>query len=91
VPLEYIHQNIKEFLLVPYHGACIHVPPPPLYQIVHVTSTEGFQIKKLFDSVLVTGTLETILTSTRLDDTQENVDIGYKIENAIVTEYIEEN
>ncbi len=37
VPLEYddTHQ-IKEFLLVPYFGACIHTPPPPPNQIIHV-------------------------------------------------------
>jgi len=29
--------ELKEFLLVPYFGACIHVPPPPANQIIHVT------------------------------------------------------
>ena len=36
VPLEYKGDNIHEFLLVPYFGACIHSPPPPANQIVHV-------------------------------------------------------
>jgi hypothetical protein len=27
---------LKEFLLVPYFGACIHVPPPPANQIVYI-------------------------------------------------------
>ena len=36
VPLEDNSQKISEFLLVPYAGACIHVPPPPPNQMVHV-------------------------------------------------------
>lgn len=29
IPLEGTESNITEFLLVPFFGACIHVPPPP--------------------------------------------------------------
>ena len=36
VPLEDSKEGLKEFLLVPYFGACIHSPPPPANQIVHV-------------------------------------------------------
>ena len=36
VPLEDLAAGIKEFLLVPYFGACVHSPPPPANQIVHV-------------------------------------------------------
>ena len=36
VPLEEVKGELKEFLLVPYFGACIHSPPPPANQIVHV-------------------------------------------------------
>jgi hypothetical protein len=36
VPLERKGEQILEFLLVPYFGACIHVPPPPANQIIHV-------------------------------------------------------
>nr|WP_242469557.1 DUF3299 domain-containing protein [Rhabdochromatium marinum] len=28
VPLEFDFDELSEFLLVPYYGACIHVPPP---------------------------------------------------------------
>ena len=38
VPLEYKGDEIREFLLVPYFGACIHTPPPPANQIVHVVA-----------------------------------------------------
>ena len=36
VPLEDNSESVTEFLLVPYLGACIHTPPPPPNQIVHV-------------------------------------------------------
>ncbi|MEO8924216.1 MAG: DUF3299 domain-containing protein [Caldimonas sp.] len=32
VPLEEVRGGLKEFLLVPYFGACIHTPPPPANQ-----------------------------------------------------------
>ena len=36
VPLERRGMLIEDFLLVPYFGACIHTPPPPSNQIIHV-------------------------------------------------------
>lgn len=89
VPLEYEDENIKEFLLVPYHGACIHVPPPPLYQIVLVTAEPAFKIEKLFDSVKITGKLETKLSTTPIEGYDEQIDVGYIMKNAKVEKYIE--
>ena len=59
VPLDFIGKNVTEFLLVPYFGACIHVPPPPANQIVYVQSAAGHDIGGLFEPVWVTGTLTT--------------------------------
>lgn len=59
VPLEGDEENLTEFLLVPYFGACIHVPPPPANQIVHVTFTQGIKIENLYDPVWIVGTLST--------------------------------
>ncbi|MCB1814569.1 MAG: DUF3299 domain-containing protein, partial [Candidatus Competibacteraceae bacterium] len=36
LPLNYEGEKVTEFLLVPVVGACIHVPPPPPNQMVHV-------------------------------------------------------
>ncbi len=55
VPLETDGTALKEFLLVPFYGACIHVPPPPPNQTVFVRSTDGLSIRRLFDTVAVTG------------------------------------
>ena len=57
VPLDFEGTELSEFLLVPYFGACIHVPPPPANQIVYVTTSRPYAIEQLFDAVYVTGTL----------------------------------
>jgi hypothetical protein len=36
VPLDIDVDHVKEFLIVPYFGACIHVPPPPSNQVIHI-------------------------------------------------------
>lgn len=59
VPLEGDAESITEFLLVPYFGACVHVPPPPSNQIVYVKFDEGVPVDNLYDAVWVTGTLST--------------------------------
>jgi uncharacterized protein len=68
VPLDFEATTIKEFLLVPFVGACIHVPPPPANQIVYVKSDKGVEIGGQFDPVWVTGTLKTETAFTGLAD-----------------------
>ena len=43
---------------MPYVGACIHVPPPPPNQIVHVQLKQGFESKELYAPVWVTGRIQ---------------------------------
>lgn len=50
--------RILEFFLVPYYGACIHVPPPPPNQIIHVKYKKGFKLEALYDPVWIEGTLK---------------------------------
>lgn len=58
VPLEDDLDQVTEFLLVPYAGACIHVPPPPPNQIVYVKMDKSTKVQVTFtDPILVTGTL----------------------------------
>lgn len=59
VPLEGDDESLTEFLLVPYFGACIHVPPPPSNQIVFVKFEQGVPVDNLYDAIWVTGTLST--------------------------------
>jgi uncharacterized protein len=60
VPLEQSRDGMTEFLLVPYHGACIHTPPPPANQIVHVQAKEPVKGIQSMSAVWVTGTLRTV-------------------------------
>jgi hypothetical protein len=46
VPLEEAKGEVTEFLLVPYFGACIHTPPPPANQILHVVPQKGRQVSR---------------------------------------------
>lgn len=59
LPLDYTERGrVSAFLLVPYYGACIHVPPPPPNQIVYVdTSDDPVESRGLWDPVTVTGTM----------------------------------
>ena len=59
LPVEFDGQKVTEFFLVPYVGACIHVPPPPPNQMVYVNSDVGIETKGLFDPVWVEGTIST--------------------------------
>lgn len=79
VPLEMSTETIGEFLLVPYYGACIHVPPPPANQTVYVITEKGNEYRgKLFDTVWVTGTIKVEHLSSELAES------GYRIRNARV-------
>jgi hypothetical protein len=63
VPLEINEsQVITQFFIVPYFGACLHLPPPPPNQIIHVAIDQGIKINDLYEPVWVTGKLSTSLT-----------------------------
>ena len=74
VPLDFDSTNVKEFLLVPYVGACIHVPPPTANQIIYVKAAKGFDVKGTFEPVFVTGRLKTAAASTGLAETGYSMD-----------------
>lgn len=59
VPLDAQRGQLKEFLLVPYFGACIHTPPPPANQIIHVVASKPLKNVQIMDAVWVNGTLGT--------------------------------
>jgi hypothetical protein len=57
VPLTARRGDATEFLLVPYFGACIHTPPPPANQVVHVVTERQPKPLQTMDTVWVRGTL----------------------------------
>jgi hypothetical protein len=67
VPLDADFKNVKSFLLVPYFGACIHTPPPPPNQIVHVIADKPLRGDDLLnDAIWVTGVLSVKRSATEL-------------------------
>ena len=81
VQLEGDAEKVTEFLLVPYFGACIHVPPPPPNQIILVRSSTGVPYEHTFDAVWVEGTI-------RVERAEGQVAVvGYQMEAVTVTPY----
>ena len=67
VPLEADDQGrLTEFFLVPFLGACIHVPPPPPNQIVYVKLPHGVEAPEITDPYGVKGVLRAQKTSNDL-------------------------
>jgi len=81
IPLEGDANMVTEFLLVPYFGACIHVPPPPPNQIIYVKFPKGAPVQELWDVVYVIGTLKTETVSHELAQT------GYVLQGTEIAEY----
>jgi hypothetical protein len=62
VPIEFIgEKKVASFFLVPYFGACLHLPPPPPNQIIYVVSEEGITLESLYEPVWISGKLSTQL------------------------------
>lgn len=89
VPLEYDGDLVTSFLLVPYSGACVHTPPPPANQIIHVANSEGFPAQGLFSPVWVTGELSVTMSRQRVDlsDGSAGFDVGYALSAESVQPY----
>ena len=83
LPLEFEGKKVVEFLLVPWVGACIHTPPPPANQIVHVKLNRGFDIgDNAFTPVWVNGVMKTEKNNPELSfvDGKQNIDVSYMMQ-----------
>ena len=91
LPLEFSGKMVTEFLLVPWVGACIHTPPPPPNQIVHVKADKPFEMAGVFMPVWVTGKLSAASTkkSLFLIDGSSDIDVGYSLHASQVEPYRE--
>ncbi|HEX7866454.1 MAG TPA: DUF3299 domain-containing protein [Variovorax sp.] len=83
VPLDNTQDGIREFLLVPYFGACIHTPPPPANQIVHVVAASTVKGLHAMDTVYVSG----MLKAARYSSVDMGVS-GYEIQSAAVERFV---
>jgi len=82
LPLEDWATTAKEFLLVPYVGACVHTPPPPPNQLVYVKMEDGRQATlDGWTPVWIEGTL-------RIEKTMSYYgEVGFRVEAERVYPY----
>ncbi|MDW4498857.1 DUF3299 domain-containing protein [Sulfitobacter sp. D35] len=73
IPFDMGANGVTSFMLVPYVGACIHVPPPPPNQLVFVTTETPWPNESLWAPVFVSGRLTAETLSTTI------ADAGYRI------------
>ena len=85
VSLDANRKQISEFLLVPYFGACIHLPPPPANQIILVRLKKPTAKLASMDTVWVQGMLREARVDTGLAVT------GYTLEGSISEPYAAKN
>jgi uncharacterized protein len=83
VPLDDSTTGLKEFLLVPYFGACIHTPPPPANQIVHVIPRSAAKGFRSMDTVWVSGTIKAAKSDTVMGAS------GYRLDAVVVEPYVD--
>ena len=81
LPMEIGAEGVTEFILTPYAGACVHVPPPPPNQLVFVHAREPWPSTRLFQPIWVTGTLSVSPITTEL------AEIGYGLEAERIEDY----
>lgn len=73
VPIDYKGTAVTAFILVPYVGACVHVPPPPANQLIFVTTQTPYESAGLFAPVNVIGMFGVSSLSTHI------ADVGYAL------------
>ena len=83
VPLEMSREEVREFLLVPYFGACIHTPPPPANNTIHVFPTKAVKGIRAMDTVWVSGELTVQYSNTEWGTA------GYRIKAENIVPYTE--
>ncbi|RDX33591.1 DUF3299 domain-containing protein [Arcobacter sp. HD9-500m-PIT-SAG02] len=71
--------KIQEFLFVPYIGACIHSPAPPLNQILYVKSLKPVKVDDRFEPLTIKGTLQIKKNKNKLflTDGEDEVESAY--------------
>ena len=93
LPLEYSNRLLKEFLLVPYFGACTHMPPPPANQIIYAKLNTAIELESIYLPVWITGTLSISRLKSQLSESGVanglEVQSAYSINVVSVKPYIE--
>lgn len=89
LPLAFDEAGVREFLLVPYVGACIHTPPPPRNQIIFIHAATPFKVNGLYMPVWVSGRMSTKPVKNELSyvDGRRQIEAGYSIRDARIANY----
>ncbi len=89
LPLDFDGLKVTEFLLVPYAGACIHTPPPPANQMVHVKFATGIKVSGLFTPVWIEGAMNALYSvqDVGFADGASRVEVGYAMSAETVELY----
>lgn len=76
VPIDQTAEGeLTEFFVVPFFGACIHVPPPPPNQIVHAKLAKPVAMPDMWGAYWVTGTIKIERTKSELGSSAYSIDV----------------
>lgn len=67
--------EVSRFLLVPFIGACVHVPPPPPNQLIYVQAPDGVSVQGLWEPVFAEGVMRTRRQDSELADTAYTLEL----------------
>lgn len=86
LPVDRDGDLVYQFLLVPWTGACSHMPTPPPNQIVLVTPARPYKMSQAYEAVAVTGALRPGLEKSQLFilDGVSVIQSGYTVRKAEV-------
>ena len=91
LPLEYEGTRIREFLLMPYLGACLHIPPPPANQIIRGSLAQAHDLQEMWRPVWISGRLKTGHATNKLGeggyDSISDVSSGYSMDVESIEPY----
>jgi hypothetical protein len=81
VPVEFDEEQIiTQFFLVPYFGACLHMPPPPPNQIVLVDYPQGIKLQELYTPFWISGEISTTVIENDMATSAYSMKMhGYKL------------
>lgn len=84
VPFDFsANAEIREFLLVPYYGACLHAPPPPPNQTIFAMKDDPIKLRDLAQAVWIEGTIFTQTQESELADAAYTI----KVDQVEIYEY----
>ncbi|RWM78685.1 MAG: DUF3299 domain-containing protein [Mesorhizobium sp.] len=88
LPVDREGDLVYQFLLVPWTGACSHMPTPPPNQIVLVTPAHPYRMSEAYQPVSVTGALKPGMEKSQLFilDGASVIQSGYAVRKAEVVD-----